>query len=169
MAGRASPTLGLLSGLLLMGVGCGDKSTDSGLDLNTRSRTHTGTILEIQRWDPVNTAWVETPDKLPMVIEWRFVSLKELADGGYSVSGVYTIIYLNISSEPVDVAISSLVFLNNSRSVLADFRPDPALVFDIAADSQETLTGFFELTLDDIALTGEITRLEVRGVARYKV
>ena len=75
---------------------------------------------------------------------------------------------LSINSEPVDVSISSFIFLNSSRIALADYRPDPAQAFDIAADSQETRTGFFELVLNDVALTGEITRMEVTGVARYK-
>ena len=147
--------------LVVLSYGCSSSSpTAPTFDTTTKEDS---AVITIQRWD--GEEWIETADLLSVSWTWRFISYLEKDDRSVRIKGGYTLDLSNPSDNDVEFSFNKLSFDDKDGIPIYEY----TLIYDIdrfvSANGTDTYSGAFEIDLDNIDVSNQITKMFIWGAA----
>lgn len=157
--------------LLFLSYGC-SKDTPTApvpvpvptLDTTTKTATEYRTI---RRYDGEN--WVDTSLKVQIDKTWKYISHSATLDGRVKITGGYSFYFNNPTDNRVTIRISKFIFEDIDGIPIYEYELPNNIERTLAAKGDLSYPGSFEINLDNLDTTTQITRMSIWGAFGQEV
>jgi hypothetical protein len=137
--------------LMFLSYGCGEDTLDT--TAKTEKEYHT-----IKRHDGEN--WIETSLDLQVYQTWKFISHSATPDGRVKIKGGYSFDIYNPTDNILNFGIWKFSFEDIHGIPICEYELPSIVKLTLAAKGNlDNFTGTFEMILDDMNTTTQITRM----------